>query len=319
MIGTMGKILKYPNGSSFSTDIAQKMSGSKARGDFFKVAIDIIASFFRVLALPLSKFDTRIKFIDPNQSNLVMGTKHKVVYFPTMRLSFLKELKNRANVTINDVLMAVTAGAIRRYCLWKGDPTIAPGAQCRALIPVAFPRSDKELQDPANALKNKWAFVSANLPIGSESSSDRLSEANKQMKQMKSSPMAFVQLWVQNNILPLMPRSMRQKTALDLFSRHSMVFSNVPGPGEALSIAGQRILGMQVIFPNLISQTMIVSYAGAVFMNMVLDSDIVNSPEKVSEFFNAEIVELATMHGMDTTEANMYQPHFKNSQFRTAD
>ena len=63
---------------------------------------------------------------------------------------------------------------------------------------------------------------------------------------IKKSPIAFVQLWIQSNLLPLLPKFLQQNTALDLFKRHSMVFSNVPGPDKATFFAGEKIVGMQV-------------------------------------------------------------------------
>jgi len=83
--------------------------------------------------------------------------------FPTLSLSFVKAVKSAAKATVNDVLLSVTAGAIRRYCLLMGDPLFSANdtdnaakdgvdsgatssnskkeeVRVRALIPVAFPR-----------------------------------------------------------------------------------------------------------------------------------------------------------------------------------
>lgn len=59
---------------------------------------------------------------------------------------------------------------------------------------------------------------------------------------------------IQNNILPLAPDFLRKQLAQDIFSRHSMVFSNVPGPAEPMYLCGEKLLGMQALFPNLIAQ-----------------------------------------------------------------
>ncbi len=42
--------------------------------------------------------------------------------------------------------------------------------------------------------------------------------------------------------------------AQDLFSRHSIVFSNLPGPAEEMYLCGEKLLGMQAVFPNLLAQ-----------------------------------------------------------------
>jgi len=64
----------------------------------------------------------------------------------------------------------------------------------------------------------------------------------------------FVYQLVQNHVLALAPDFLVKKTAHDVFSRHTMVFSNLPGPTEDLVFCGETVTGMQIIFPNLIPQ-----------------------------------------------------------------
>ena len=47
------------------------------------------------------------------------------------------------------------------------------------------------------------------------------------MAALKASPVVAVQYWVQSVLLPLLPTWLGQKTAYDIFSRHSTVFSNL--------------------------------------------------------------------------------------------
>ena len=81
---------------------------------------------------------------------------------------------------------------------------------------------------------------------------------------------------IQNKLAPILPLSLTQQTGHDLFTRfftalnpaflyllffrfsncrHTIVFSNVMGPGEEIKLAGKTIKGMQMLFPNLIMQT----------------------------------------------------------------
>jgi len=152
--------------------------------------IEIIHCFFRVLGLAVSKFDSDTVFTSPNKSSLKMTGARKTLFFPTAKLDFLKALKNKANVTINDVLLAATTGAFRRYCEYRKDPLVGKGEKTvnRALIPVAFPRSEKMLANPAAALQNKWAFVSTELPIHKSTCNERLLECSKAMTALKTSP-----------------------------------------------------------------------------------------------------------------------------------
>ena len=70
----------------------------------------------------------------------------------------VKRIKNaRDGLTVNDVVYAAFAGALRRHTELSatGRPPPLQRARCRALVPVAFPRA------AGAPLTNSWAFVQA--------------------------------------------------------------------------------------------------------------------------------------------------------------
>ena len=93
------------------------------------------------------------------------------------------------------------------------------------------------------------------------------------MSQLKTAPTAGVQLWLQRVIPLILPQFLQQKTAFDIFTRHSMVFSNVPGPGQDIYLCGEKVVGMQILFPNLVPQCLLISYSDSIFFNMSLDDE----------------------------------------------
>jgi diacylglycerol O-acyltransferase len=259
-------------------------------GQFFSA----VAAAFHILALPGSSYDSDIKFTSPNKQTLKMTSDRSLILFPCLHLDFIKLIKNAAGVTVNDVMMAITTGAIRRYCEEVGDPVLKDKVLTRALVPVAFPRPVKESHDPVKALRNNWAFITCQLPVGVTTSKARLGECSRAMQSIKYSSAAAVQMWIQTNVLPIMPQFLQRKTAYDIFSRHSMVFSNVPGPPAPIHVCKEKVLGIQVIFPNLLTQCLIVSYAGEVFNNMVLDGQLLpNANTLLPKFYVDEALALA--------------------------
>jgi hypothetical protein len=50
------------------------------------------------------------------------------------------------------------------------------------------------------------------------------------MGSLKNSLVAPCQLFIQNVLLPYVPSFVTRQTGYDTFSRHSCVFTNVPGP-----------------------------------------------------------------------------------------
>merc|ERR1711871_1771287 len=86
-----------------------------------------------------------------------------------------------------------------------------------------------------------------------------------------------------------------QNTAKDIFARHSMVFSNVPGPSQPVLVAGAELTGVQMVYPNLITQVGIISYAGKMYMNFTLDDEIIKRPELIGEYYIEELDKLAAL------------------------
>lgn len=64
-----------------------------------------LTSTLEVVSLPMTKYDSNIKFNSNERTTLKWGKSRATIYFPTLRLDFVKEIKNKANVTVNDVMV----------------------------------------------------------------------------------------------------------------------------------------------------------------------------------------------------------------------
>lgn len=148
-------------------------------------------SIFEVLSLAMSKYDSDTAFTSQDKVNMCMTReRHRTIWMPTLKLDFVKELKNKAAVTVNDVMMSAVAGALRRYCKDRHDPLFVGAAgstendrllsrkrvpvQTRALLPVAFPRPKERLLDPNTALQNNWWAWEYRTPANPSSPSHTL-------------------------------------------------------------------------------------------------------------------------------------------------
>lgn len=274
-------------------------------------------SFINVISLAATPYDSNTPFTVKERKTLSMTPSSKIVLFPTLRLAFLKKVKNEAGGTLNDVMLAATAGMVRRLCLHRNGEVGA--VRTRALIPVAFPRVPVVGPDPSANLKNYWVFVSAPLPVSIPDTLLRMEACKAAMVAIKQSPIAAVQCWVQKSIVPYLPRFVARQTVFDIFSRHSMVFSNVPGPQQTAVFAGEPMLGLQMIFPNLVNQVGILSYNGAVFMNMAVDEENVADANLLPTFFIDELRELAKSLGVACGDGDMLLPVSSGGLFRLTD
>jgi WS/DGAT C-terminal domain len=241
----------------------------------FALASSILEGSLHVLTLGASKFDDDTAFSKCNYAKMKFSGKRDFVVFPTVSLDFIKQLKSAANCTVNTILMTAISQAIHDYCVSQNDPLVVKRAnlQCRALLPVGFPRSADELSNASTALTNKWCMVSCDMSVGFDDISDRLTAIHESTTKLKESSRPMMQLIIQNSIPPLLPRFLARQAVMDVFSRHSLVLTNVPGPEEACTLAGVTVTGVQLFFSNLLSQVDLLSYSGQVYGNIVYDPD----------------------------------------------
>lgn len=308
-VGMVPIVFEQANGEPFPLDIPEKMGG----GSSMKFSLGFIGTLFKtlfeVLMVPSSKYDSDISMVPSHSPQYFYKDKtvaRKTVIIQPIRLDYIKELKNKAKGTVNDVLMSATSGMLRRYSLLKKDPLVSTmnaktNIQTRSLVAVAFPRTKKDLASPSDALRNNFSLISVPMAVNETSALERFKASVKITTEMKRSPAAILQLWIQTNIVALLPRFMQQQIAFDAFSRHSLVFSNVPGPSEHIYFCGEKMLDVQVVFPNMLNQIIFMSYAGYVHFTMSCDANEVDSAA-VSTCFCDELRELAKDLGVDATK-----------------
>lgn len=182
----------------------------------------------------------------------------------------IKEARERARCTVNDVLMAAVAGGMRkRYQSLLGDPP--NHLNLRAVIPVDLRKPGHE-----QPLGNRFGLVFLGLPLGLEEPRQRLDEVQKRMNALKHSPQAVVVLGLLAAVGSI-PAEMQQHVVELFGSKGTAVVSNVPGPRETLSVAGEPIDSLMFWVPQsgrLGVGISVLSYAGKVRIGVACDSNL---------------------------------------------
>lgn len=254
------------------------------------------------LTLSATKYDDDTAFSKMNHATMKHSGVRKALIFPTVPLDFVKKLKDAAGVTVNDIIMVATSQAIHDYCILQNDKLLATkgnSVQCRALLPVGFPRSPDELKDKSTALRNIWCMVSCDIGVGYSDIEERLRHIHAKTMEMKEKPRAYMQMQIQNKLAPLIPVSLGQKTVFDTFSRHSLVMTNVPGPSEEILFAGKTVKSVQIFFDNMLTQIDVISYAGQVYGNIIYDEAQLPNFKGFGQRYVAALVELANRLKID--------------------
>ena len=262
-----------------------------------------IASIFKYLNLPLGPFDSTCAFKPSRPCQLLKFGHRQLVVVPPHSLNTIKRTKWAIGngTTVNDVCYAAFAGAIRRYCEQQPEAVaLSANASLRALVPVAFPRS---MDTP---LTNDWCFVSTPLPVTEPSALQRVSVTNQLFSALKASPEVIIsKLAIMLNAT--MPPCLFGLAGQNTFSRHSVVFSNVPGPSQPIAIGGKEVVGLLPAFPNLIPQVLCVSYHGKMWMTLTVDPEAVKEPTLLSTLYLDELRQLAIANGVDPDDGSEFK------------
>ncbi len=234
-----------------------------------------------------------------------LGVSKRVAWAEPLDLDEVKAVGRACGCTVNDVLMAVAAGALRGYMLERGERV--DGLTLRATVPVNL----RPLEH-ARKLGNHFGLVFLDLPVGEVNPIRRIEYVAECMNQLKTSRQAIVAYGLLA-ALGMAPQAV-QELALELFSRKATaVATNVPGPQQPLYMSGRRLDEMMFWVPQTGSIGLglsILSYDGHVHFGLVGDGRLIPDPDAVVQRFRSEfetVLYLALMgdwqRDFDSTDA----------------
>jgi diacylglycerol O-acyltransferase / wax synthase len=173
-------------------------------------------------------------------------TPHRRWAFFSMPLAEVKRVKSAFDVTLNDVVMAISASALRRYLEEK---RALPKDSLIAMVPVSV-RSESERQEYTNRVTSILATLATDI----EDPVERLQTIHQAMKSAKrmqqAVPANLLSDWSQVAAPALMAQAARIAARTKIVDRmnppFNVIISNVPGPRETLYCAGAE---MRTFFP----------------------------------------------------------------------
>lgn len=212
-------------------------------------------------------------------------------------LSELKLIGKATGSTINDILVAGLAGALRRYLLSRGE-RLGEALNVRGVVPVNLRPVEK-----AHELGNQFGLVFLALPLGIEDPLDRLFEVRRRMAAIKHSPEAYVAFQILRAI-GVAPKQIFDLIVNEFGRKATAVVTNVIGPRQPISVAGSPMRQTMFWVPcsgRLGLGVSLLSYAGDVWLGVQTDVSLVPDPQAVLEGFHAEIAELTALRKQAST------------------
>ncbi|HEY0064945.1 MAG TPA: wax ester/triacylglycerol synthase family O-acyltransferase [Telluria sp.] len=218
------------------------------------------------------------------------GKKH-VSWSEPLPLAEVKAISKAFGCSINDVLMASVAGALRAYLRAKGD-AVEHDCDVRVMVPVNLRKASRQQK-----LGNAFGLVPLVLPVGLENPVARLFEVRHRMNELKGSYTALVAMSVLG-VLGATPKQVQTEIQNYFARKATAVMSNVPGPQQPLFIAGSQLDQCMFWVPqsgDIGIGVSILSYNGGVQFGIVTDDALVQDPDNIINRFAPEFEKLVML------------------------
>ncbi len=221
------------------------------------------------------------------------------------RLDDYRQVRDAFGGTVNDVMLAVVAGALRGWLMSRAQP-IRPATAVRALVPVSVNVGDLDAATgrgsgtarEARPVTTRVRPLLVDLPVGEPDPVLRLAQLRYAMASHRASGRAvgaetLVQL---SGYAPPTLHALGARAAAGLTRRmFSLTVTNVPGPQWPLYAAGARMSEMYPIVPlspgHAVSIAMS-SYDGGVYWGINGDRDAMPDVALLAGLIEESLAEL---------------------------
>ena len=178
-------------------------------------------------------------------------TPHRSVAVANLSLDDVKSIKRAFGTTVNDVVLALCSGALRRYL--QGRDAL-PETSLIAVVPISVRTPDAEGDGEGS---NQVSAMFANLASDLEDPVARLraiAESTRGAKEEHNAiGAAMLQDWAEFAAPAVFARASRLYSSMRLADRHrpihNVIISNVPGPPFPLYFAGARLVTLCPLGP----------------------------------------------------------------------
>lgn len=293
LVKAAGGFMTFEDGSPAELAILKvlskkKLDASTHMGKGPSFVLKVVKDLFKVLAMEKLPAEDPSCFHSP-KTTFIVPCKYATVK-SSVSLSDLKAIKEKcpAGTTLNDVVLTAFCGALRRYSEACAGESLKADQLMRAFCAVAMP----DLRGrAAEDCYNNFVMPSLELPVGVASRGARLLKARETMNQLKVSLTGPITEWLSCLLGRLGLDALAGETQLKIFPLHSFVYSNVPGFDRPTFLFGgkNKIKSFESYYPNMISQTLFLSYCNVLTFSLTTDPTVVSKPQALVDAFAEEV------------------------------
>jgi diacylglycerol O-acyltransferase / wax synthase len=237
----------------------------------------------------------RDRMVAPKTSFNGRVSAHRRFAFGQLSLDDVKAVKTFHGVTVNDVIVTLCAGAVRRWLLEHHE---LPDEPLVAQIPVSVRTGDQ-----VGTYGNRIMLMSAPLFTDEPEPIRRLQRTHDALDGMKERHRALPATLLQdaNNFIPPAVFSRAARMTFRLATSQAgrptwnLVISNVPGPQFPLYCAGARLVAnypVSVITDGMGVKITVMSYCGSLDFGIVADREQMPDVGKLIGWLHESLAEL---------------------------
>jgi len=215
-------------------------------------------------------------------------------------MSFVEIRKIRTSLggTVNDVVLAILAGGLRKYLLRHG--LRVDGVEPRVMIPV-----NVRLENEKGALGNRVSGMLSPLPIGEPDPATRLQRIRDQTETLKKDNQAgAVELLMRmGSFVPVPMQALAGATMRNTLI--NMICTNVPGPMIPLYCVGHLLQEHYPLVPLSMNMGLgagVTSYNHKLFFGLMADPKAMPDVDMLKECIDDAYLELRAAAGVDIVD-----------------
>jgi diacylglycerol O-acyltransferase / wax synthase len=265
-----------------------------------KYAMDATTVVSKILLLPA---DRRTVFKGE------LGVRKSVTWTKEpLPVSDIKAIGKYFNATINDILVAMGTGALRRYLQQRHN--LVGDLEIRVAMPINIRPLDAEIE-----LGNQFSLILVALPVHIDDPVLRIREVQRRIKDLKEAPDAAI-AYTLLNVLGVSSAKLAKIAATMFANKTTGVLSNVPGPRQGLYFSGEKIKKIMFWVPRIGGLGIgisIISYDGGVSLGICTDTGLVADPKSILKHFENEYRMLLGMYKAGNIEKD---PLIINDRFQ---
>ena len=222
-------------------------------------------------------------------------TPHRRFAFTRLPLDEAKRIKQHFGVTLNDVVVATMAGAVRQWLLELDE---LPAEPLVALVPVSVRTEDD------GAAGNRVEVMLVPVPTDQENAVQRVSRTHEVLRSAKERHRAVpasAMLGASQVMMPALFVGASRAAALLAGlggASANLIISNVPGPPAPIYVAGARVEALYPvggIVEGFGFTTIVFSYDGGLDLGFVVDRDSPADPWRLAAAFERSQQELLAL------------------------